>query len=173
MPIPPHIAELRSLVGHRLLWLATARAVVADSRGCVVLGRYAGQTAWTLPGGVIDPAEQPADAAVRECYEETGIAALPEALSSVTVSELVLHPSGDLSQHLDLTFRCRPVGGQAHPGDGEFEEVRWHRIDDLPAMTAYDLDLLCQAVSGGVAAAFAFSGLEELAGLPDSWRGSS
>jgi|SRR5580658_7778426 8-oxo-dGTP pyrophosphatase MutT (NUDIX family) len=173
MPIPPHIAELRALVGHRLLWLATARAVVADGRGCVVLGRYASQSDWTLPGGVIDPAEQPADAAVRECYEETGIVALPEALSSITVSELVLHPSGDLSQHLDITFRCRAVGGQAQPGDGEFEEVRWHRIDELPAMSAYNLDLLCQAVSGGAGAAFAFSGLGELSGLPASWRGSS
>jgi len=58
--------------------------------------------------------------------------AVPEALTSVTVSGIVTHDSGDLTQHLDLTFRCRPAGGQACPSDGEFYDVRWHRIDALP-----------------------------------------
>jgi 8-oxo-dGTP pyrophosphatase MutT (NUDIX family) len=28
---------------------------------------------WTLPGGAVDPHEQPADAATRECFEERGL----------------------------------------------------------------------------------------------------
>ena len=31
-----------------------------------------------LPGGIIEPGEQPADAAVRECFKETGVIAVPE-----------------------------------------------------------------------------------------------
>jgi 8-oxo-dGTP pyrophosphatase MutT (NUDIX family) len=113
MPIPPYIAELRSHIGHALLWLATARTVALDDHGHVILGRYPGSRTWTIPGGVIDPGEHPADAAVRECYEETGIIAIPEALTSVTVSGLVTHDGGDLTQHLDITFRCLAAGGQA------------------------------------------------------------
>jgi HEAT repeat protein len=64
--------------------------------------------------------------------------AVPEALTSVTVSGIVTHDSGDLTQHLDLTFRCRAAGGQACPSDGEFEDVRWHRIDALPELESYD-----------------------------------
>jgi 8-oxo-dGTP pyrophosphatase MutT (NUDIX family) len=164
MPVPPYIAELRAHVGHRLLWIATARTVAVDGQGRVILGRYAGRASWTFPGGVIDPAEQPADAAVRECYEETGILAVPEALSSVTVSGLVRHDSGDLTQHLDLTFRCRAVGGQARPSDGEFEEVRWHRIDALPELDPYEREVLGHAVNCTGRAAYTFSGLTELLG---------
>ncbi len=76
------MSELRSLVGHRPLWLSVAIAVVMDEEGQVLLGRRTDTGSWALPGGIIDPGEQPADAAVRECFEETGIVAAPETLSS-------------------------------------------------------------------------------------------
>jgi 8-oxo-dGTP pyrophosphatase MutT (NUDIX family) len=158
MPIPPHVAELRAHIGHGLLWLATARTVTLDDHGHVLLGRYPGSDAWTVPGGVIDPGEQPADAAVRECYEETGISCVPEALTSLTVSGLVIHESGDLTQHLDITFRCRATGGQPSQGDGEFQDVRWHRADALPALHAYELGILTQALRGDSQTAYTFSG---------------
>jgi hypothetical protein len=46
---------------------------------------------------------------------------------------------------LDIAFRCRVVGGDASTLDGEFQEVRWHRLDDLPELAAYDLEILRQA----------------------------
>ena len=157
MPIPPHIAELRSHIGHTLLWLATARAVTIDDHGYVLLGRYPQSDTWTIPGGVIDPGEQPADAAVRECYE-TGIIAVPEALTSVTVSGIVTHDSGDLTQHLDINFRCRATGGQPRPADGEFQDVRWHRADAFPALPAYEQGIVIQALGGDSQPAYTFSG---------------
>jgi 8-oxo-dGTP pyrophosphatase MutT (NUDIX family) len=156
MPIPPHVAELRAHIGHALLWLATARTVTIDDHGHVLLGRYQGNHTWTIPGGVIDPGEQPADAAVRECYEETGIIAVPDALTSVTVSGLVIHDNGDLTQHLDITFRCRATGGDPKPGDGEFQDARWHRADELPAMPAYEHGIVIQALRGDNQAAYTF-----------------
>jgi len=161
MPIPPHVAELRARIGHALLWLATARTVTIDNRGHVLLGRYPASDTWTIPGGVIDPGEQPADAAVRECYEETGIIAVPEALTSVTVSGLVTHDSGDLTQHLDITFRCRATGGQPRPGDGEFQDVRWHHADALPELPAYEQGIVIQALRGDNQPAYTFSGASE------------
>jgi len=162
MPVPPHIAELRVHIGHALLWLATARTVTIDGHGHVILGRYPGIDTWTIPGGVIDPGEQPADAGVRECYEETGIIAVPEALTSVTVSGQVTHDSGDLTRHLDITFRCRATGGRAHPGDGEFQDARWHSLDSLPAMPAYELGILTQALAGDREPAYTFSGIHQV-----------
>jgi 8-oxo-dGTP pyrophosphatase MutT (NUDIX family) len=159
MPVPPHVAALRAHVSHALLWLATARTVAIDDDGHVLLGRYAGLDTWTVPGGVIDPGEQPADAAARECYEETGIIAVPEALTSVTVSGLITHNSGDLTRHLDFTFRCRAAGGQPRPADGEFQDVRWHDVDALPALPAYELRILAQALDGDSQSAYTFSGI--------------
>jgi 8-oxo-dGTP pyrophosphatase MutT (NUDIX family) len=161
MPIPPHIAELRAHIGHALLWYATARTVTIDDHGHVLLGRYPGLDTWTIPGGVIDPGEQPADAAVRECYEETGIIAVPEALTSVTVSGLITHDSGDLTRHLDITFRCRATGGHPRPGDGEFQDVRWHHADALPTLPAYELRILARALQSDRQPAYTFSGISQ------------
>lgn len=157
MPTPPFVAELRSLVGHRLLWLPTAAAVVLDGEGQVLLGRRADTGGWALPGGIIDPAEEPADAAVRECLEETGVAAIPEALTSVTVSQPITYANGDQVQYLELTFRCRVAGGTARVNDEESLEVRWHALDALPELDDGELGRLTQAVQGQVAA-YIFSG---------------
>lgn len=43
----------------------------ADGRLLIVKANY--KRLWTIPGGVVDPAELPLDAAVRETFEETGI----------------------------------------------------------------------------------------------------
>lgn len=162
VPIPPYVAGLRARIGHTLLWLPTARTVTLDDQGRVILGRYPGSDTWAIPGGVIDPGEHPADAAVRECYEETGIIAIPEALTSVTVSGVVTHDGGDLTQNLDITFRCRASGGHAQPADGEFQDVRWHHADALPALSPYELGILTQSFGCDSQAAFTFSGITQV-----------
>jgi len=103
----------------------------------------------------------------RECFEETGIVAIPEALTSVTASPVITHKTGDLTQHIDITFRCRAVGGDARPYDGEFAEVRWYPFDDLPHMDPYDMSILRLAIERRDSAAFTFSGLTDVLGLRD------
>jgi 8-oxo-dGTP pyrophosphatase MutT (NUDIX family) len=163
MPTPPFVAELRSLVGHRLLWLPTAAAVVLDGEGRVLLGRRSDTGGWAVPGGIIDPAEEPADAAVRECFEETGVVAIPVALTSVTVSQPITYANGDQVQYLELTFRCRVAGGTARVNDEESLEVRWHPLDALPELDDGELGRLTQAVQGH-GAAYVFSGLADMPG---------
>jgi 8-oxo-dGTP pyrophosphatase MutT (NUDIX family) len=167
MPTPAFITELRALIGHRQLWLSTAAGVVLDVGGRVLLERRADTGRWALPGGIIDPAEEPADAAVREIFEETGVIAVPEALTSVTVSAPVTYRNGDRVQYLELTFRCRSAGGSATVNDTECVEVGWHAPDALPPLDERPLSLVIQALSGGGRTAYAFSGLSRVLGLPD------
>ncbi|HEY2638304.1 MAG TPA: NUDIX domain-containing protein [Streptosporangiaceae bacterium] len=162
MPTPDFVAALRAHVGHDQLWLSTAAGVVLDSGGKVLLGRRRDTGGWELPGGIIDPAEEPADAAVREILEETGVQAVPERLVAVTVSPPMTYQNGDCVQYLELTFRCRPVGGQAQVNDTESLEVGWHPLSALPALSQRTLGLLAQATSGKAEAAFAFSGIDRL-----------
>ncbi|GAA2076379.1 NUDIX hydrolase [Actinomadura alba] len=166
MSTPAFITELRSLVGQRLLWLSSAIAVVLDDEGRVLLERRADTGAWVLPGGIIDPAEQPADAAVRECFEETGVVAVPEALTSVTVSEPITYSNGDQTQYLELTFRCQAVGGRARVNDAESLEVRWYALDALPELDEGNLNRLTRALEYNGGTAYSFSGLAEVIGLP-------
>ncbi|MFE0464154.1 NUDIX domain-containing protein [Kitasatospora sp. NPDC058965] len=147
MAIPPFIAELRALVGTRPLWLSTACAVIVDDRGRVLLGRRADTGAWALIGGIVDPGEQPADTVVRECYEEAGVRVKPELLTSATVSPAFAYPNGDQVQYLELTFRCRVVGGEARVNDEESLEVGWFGPDELPELDAYNAERLALALA--------------------------
>jgi 8-oxo-dGTP pyrophosphatase MutT (NUDIX family) len=164
MPTPDFVLDLRAHIGHQMLWLSTAVGAVLDADGRVLLVRRADNGAWTLPGGIIDPAEQPADAAVREVFEETGVVAVPEVLTSVTVSRPATYPNGDEVQYLEVTFRCRPTGGEARVNDAESVEVGWFGQDALPDMDSTVLGLIAQAASGAPEAAFSFSGVTRVPG---------
>jgi 8-oxo-dGTP pyrophosphatase MutT (NUDIX family) len=168
MPTPDFVTDLRARIGHDPLWLSTAAGVVLDGNGRVLLGRRADTGTWALPGGIIEPGEEPADAAVREIFEETGVIAVPEVLTAVTVCEQVTYQNGDVVRYLELLFRCRASGGVARVNDTESVEVGWHALaalGDLPGLAAGSLSRVSQAVSGAAGAAYAFSGIEKALGL--------
>lgn len=73
MPTPEFIARLRAKIGNDPLLVPTVVIIARDSdkRVLVVHDRDSGE--WTLPGGIVEPDEVPADAAVREVWEETGV----------------------------------------------------------------------------------------------------
>jgi 8-oxo-dGTP pyrophosphatase MutT (NUDIX family) len=166
MPTPDFVVELRQFIGHQPLWLATAAGIVLDDEGRVLLGRRADTGRWAIPGGIVDPGEQPADCAVREIFEETGVAVVPELLTEVRVSPPITYPNGDQVQYLQLTFRCRVAGGRARVNDPESLEVGWFSLDALPDVHEFTGRLLSKLAQGndGPAAAFSFSGLPAVLG---------
>lgn len=164
MAIPPFVAELRAVLGPRPLWLSAAIAVTLDDRDRVLLGRRADTGAWNLIGGIVDPAEHPADTVVRECFEEAAVVAVPEQLIAVTVSGPITYPNGDRTQYLELAFRCRAVGGEARVNDDESLEVGWFAQDALPELSAWAHELLRLAFSDSPGTAYTFSGLAAVLG---------
>jgi len=75
MPTPKFLAQLREKVGHELILLPTVVVIARDSAGRLLMVHDKDSGAWTLPGGIMEPDEAPADAAVREVFEETGMQA--------------------------------------------------------------------------------------------------
>ncbi|MFJ5234941.1 NUDIX hydrolase [Kitasatospora sp. NPDC088391] len=148
MGIPAFLAELRSVVGTMPLWLSGVSAVVLDDDGRVLLGRRADNGRWAVIGGILDPGEQPADAVVRECREETGVTVRPEALVQVGVTPMIEYPNGDRSQYLDLVFRCRLVSGEARVNDDESLEVGWFAPDALPELDERAHERIKHALAG-------------------------
>ena len=154
MGMSQYVAGLRSFVGKDLLMLPSAGAVVVDDSGRVLLGRRADTGRWALPAGAIDPGEQPADAAVRETYEETGVRIAVERLAGVALRE-VTYPHGDRCQYLTVWFRCRPVGGEARVNDDESVEVGWFSPEALPDLDAVDRQRITTALDPAAPAWFA------------------
>ena len=154
MATPEFILDLRTRIGHDLLWLPGVTGVVIDGDR-VLLVRRADTGQWSLPAGILEPGEQPAVGLVREIREETGVEVEIERLVSVQALRPSTYPNGDRVQYLDLCFSCRPVRGEARVNDDETTEVGWYDLDQLPQLSARELTCLETARRPGAEPAFA------------------
>ena len=132
MPISPYVKSLRDHIGHGLLLLPGVTAVVFDEAGRILLNERSDNGQWALIAGVMDPGEQPAETVVREVYEETAVHVVPERVTSVLTQPTTTYPNGDHCEYVDITFRCRAIGGEARVNDDESLAVGWFALDDLP-----------------------------------------
>ncbi|MFC8231105.1 NUDIX domain-containing protein [Streptomyces sp. NPDC057287] len=156
MATPDFILALRKKIGSDPLWLSGVTAVVIrDER--VLLAKRADNGKWTPVTGIIDPGEQPADAAAREVFEETGVVAVPERLAMVHVTDPVVYDNGDQARYLDLVFRFAWKSGVPLPADGENTAVGWFQLDDLPLMSVDMCRRIAAAVSNEPAAQYVVS----------------
>lgn len=119
-------------MGHGLLLLPGVTAVVIDDAGRILLGERSDNREWSLIAGVMDPGEQPAETVVREVYEETAVHVVPERIASVFTQPITTYPNGDRCNFVDITFRCRAIGGEARVNDDESLAVGWFALDALP-----------------------------------------
>ncbi|MFV0137539.1 NUDIX hydrolase [Streptomyces sp. HMX87] len=147
MATPDFITALRVSAGHQLLWLPGVTAVVFDDEGRVLLNRRSDNLRWSLIGGIAEPGEQPAVCAVREVEEETAVRCVAERVVLVQALDPVTYDNGDVCQFMDITFRCRAVGGEARVNDDESLEVGWFAVDSLPDVGEFGWFRIKQALS--------------------------
>jgi 8-oxo-dGTP diphosphatase len=141
VPTPGYILELRRSIGHALLLLPGVSAVVVDGAAGaerVLLVRRSDSGSWSLPAGIVEPGEQPADTVAREVLEETCVRVRPERLALLSVDPEQTYANGDRCQYVSMTFRCGYLDGTAQVGDEESTEVGWFALSDLPVLSERD-----------------------------------
>ncbi|KQP71070.1 MULTISPECIES: NUDIX domain-containing protein [unclassified Microbacterium] len=138
MPTPDFVLDLRRKIGTDPLPLVGVTAVVVRGEK-VLLGRRSDNGRLTPITGIVDPGEEPADAAVRETLEEAGVVCRVDRLAWVHQIPRVTYENGDQSDYLDITFRCDWVSGEPFPVDGEMTEVGWYDLTALPELELSDM----------------------------------
>ncbi|HEX5077590.1 MAG TPA: NUDIX domain-containing protein [Geminicoccaceae bacterium] len=136
MPMSEYLHGLRQRVGHDLLVMPAASVFVLDARRRLLLACDAGMDLWAAPGGAIEPDETPADAAVREMWEETGL--------SVTLSRVlgvyggqdfrITYPNGDVVSYCVIAFAAEISGGAMRPDGVEVAELGWFSEREAAAL---------------------------------------
>lgn len=158
MPIPPYIAHLRKYIGHSTLLVPAVAAIIRDDAGQVLLIRRSDGRGWSLPGGILEPAERVVDCLVREVQEETGLHVEPVRLIGVYSDPAFMHityPNGDQVHIVSSTLECRVVGGVLRADGDESLEVAYFDPGALPDGLVCDHEIRIQdALSGSEAAVF-------------------
>ena len=135
MPMSPYLRSIRERVGHTRLLLPSVTALVYDADGRILLVCERDGGVWSVPGGLIEPDETPADAVVREAWEETGLHVAPVRLLGVYGGPdfVVRYSSGDEAQYVASVFECELRGGRLRPGD-ETSEARFVSPEDAAGL---------------------------------------
>lgn len=156
MPISDYLRNLRAKIGHDVLLTPGVAAVIVNDRGEVLLQRRSDDGRWGLPGGAMEPGEEPAETLVREVREETALEVVPERIVGVYSGPdfRVRYGNGDEAMIVSITFACRPGAGEPRVNDDESLEIRYFAPDALPPMESRHVMRIADALENDPRARF-------------------
>ena len=133
-----YMAEMRRLVGHRTVIQCAASIIVVDAQGRLLLGKRSDDHKWGYSGGSVEIDERAEDCARRELREEMGLDAKELEFFCVNSGPEAHHiyPNGDEVSNFEIVYLCRNYAGEPGNTDGEMEELRFFRPEDI------DLDMI-------------------------------
>ena len=108
-----------------------AAAVLVEQDGRVLLVRRANEPfrgLWTLPAGFVNGGENPADAASRECLEETGL-----SVRVTRVLDVIAGKEHERGADFIIVYYAEVISGELFPAD-DADAVEWFTRDELPPL---------------------------------------
>ena len=111
-----------------------ADAAIFDDRDRILLIRRSDNGLWAMPGGASETGEPPAETAVREALEETGVGCRP--ISLIGIYDNRLWGSTTLNHVYMIVFLCELKSGgdlKSLPSHAlEVSERAWFTFEELP-----------------------------------------
>jgi ADP-ribose pyrophosphatase YjhB (NUDIX family) len=108
-----------------------AAAVLVEEGSRVLLVRRVNephQGEWTLPAGFVNGGEDPAEAAARECLEETGL-----TVRVTGVFDVIAGREHERGADFIIVYVAEVVSGEMSPAD-DADAVEWFERNNLPPL---------------------------------------
>jgi len=134
--LPPAVRRLITR-STQTKFTASVAAIITNEHGELLLLDHVLRpgSGWGLPGGFMEPGEQPAAAIRREIREETGI-----ELTNVTFYRI-----RTLKRHIEVLFRAETTG-KGEIRSREIKQVKWFAPADIPREMNLDQQFLIQKI---------------------------
>lgn len=137
-----YVRQLRERVGHDLLLLASVAVIPEDDEGRILLVKQSDSGRWATIGGAIEVDESPAEAAVREAREETGV--------EIELSRLIdcvggpgfriRYANGDEAAYVSIVYAARVAAGTPIADGSEVLEIAWFSSNDVEQLDLTDFN---------------------------------
>ncbi|NLT26817.1 MAG: NUDIX hydrolase [Microbacteriaceae bacterium] len=121
--------------------------IVRDKQILLAHWNSRGRSGWTLPGGGVEPGEDPYDAAIREIHEETGYEA--EIHTLLGVDSIIVNannrrrkgrPPETPLQNVRIVYQAAITGGELRAElDGTTDEARWFDLSEVKSLRTVSL----------------------------------
>jgi 8-oxo-dGTP pyrophosphatase MutT (NUDIX family) len=136
MPVSDYVLKIRNKIGSDLLLCPSVAVSLFDQEGRLLLGLSRDVGRWIMIGGAIDPGERPADAAVREAWEETGLRVEVTELHGVFGGRdfRLTFSNGDEIEPCIILFEAKVIGGQMRPDREEIAELRYVTLNEVASL---------------------------------------
>jgi ADP-ribose pyrophosphatase YjhB (NUDIX family) len=108
-----------------------AAAVLIEKDGRVLLVRRVNEPfrgMWTLPAGFVNGGEDPAEAAARECLEETGL-----SVQITQVLDVIAGKEHERGADFIIVYHANVVSGELSPAD-DADAAEWFTREALPPL---------------------------------------
>ena len=122
-----YVRGVRAKLGTDLMHVPTVACAIYDDERRLLLVRHAEGERWVLPGGMVEPYEDPREAARREIEEELGLDV--EIMRIVGVyggpDFAVTYRNGDRLSFVATIFHVRVISGLPRPDGDEILDFRY------------------------------------------------
>jgi mutator protein MutT len=147
MGMSDYYKKLREKVGNGLIFMPSVAGIIRNDLGEILLQNKGNGEKWSLPAGAIELGEAPAEAVVREIWEETGLYVVPKKLLGVFGGKdfRYQYPNGHQVEYNVFMFDCVIQSGELSPVDNETAELQYFSPRDMPELALpYPKDLFLQ-----------------------------